>query len=132
LVSFGDKDILHWSAHTWDAIRVKRQIVDWWSLVWFPSSIPKQAFVTWLAMRDALSTSKKLLGWGFQGDVKCIFCIFGIEDRDHLFFSCGFSGKIWKNVMGLCGVLNPPTCWDDVVSLGLHGRGKLRKPVFAS
>jgi hypothetical protein len=52
LVSFCDKDILHWSAsinvmyscsHTLDAIRVKRQIVDWWSLVWFPISIPKQA-----------------------------------------------------------------------------------------
>jgi hypothetical protein len=50
LVSFGDKDIPHWSAsksgmyscsHTWDAIRVKRQIVDWWSLVWFPFSISK-------------------------------------------------------------------------------------------
>ncbi len=77
LVSFCDKDILHWSAsinvmyscsHTWDAICVKRQIVDWWSLVWFPSSIPKQAFVTWLAMRDALPTGTKLLCWGFQGD----------------------------------------------------------------
>jgi hypothetical protein len=53
LVSFGDKDIPHWSAsknglyccsHTWDAICVKQQIVDWWSLVWFPFSIPKQAF----------------------------------------------------------------------------------------
>jgi len=58
------------------------------------------------------------------------------EDRGHLFFSYGFSGRIWKNVMGICGVrvesthllswgyvlyvLNPPTCWDDVVSLGLH------------
>jgi hypothetical protein len=30
--------------------------------------------------------------------------------------------------MGLCGVLNPPTCWDDVVSLGLNEwRGKTMK-----
>jgi len=56
--------------------------------------------LTWLAMRDALSTGRKLLGWGFQGDVKCIFCRFGIEDRDHLFFSCGFSGRIWKQSHG--------------------------------
>jgi hypothetical protein len=37
------------------------------------------------------------------------------------FFSCGFSGRILKNVMKLSGVLNPPTCiWDDIVSLGLN------------
>jgi len=42
LVPFDDKDIPHWSAskngmyscsHTWDANRVKQQIVDWWSVV---------------------------------------------------------------------------------------------------
>jgi hypothetical protein len=37
-------------------------------------------------MRDALTTRRKLLIWGFQGDVKCIFCRHVIEDRDHLFF----------------------------------------------
>jgi len=103
-------------------------IVDWWPLVWFHFFITKQAFVAWLAMRDALSTGRKLLCWGFLGDVKCTFCRFGIEDRDHLFFSCGFSSRIWKHVMELCGVLHPPTCWDDVVSLGLkEWRGKTMK-----
>jgi len=77
-------------------------------------------FVTWLAMRDALSTSRKLLCWGFQGDVKGVFCRHGIEDKDHLFFSCGFSSRIWYHVIELCCVLNPPICWDVVVSLGLQ------------
>jgi hypothetical protein len=108
LVPLSEKDIPQWSAskngmyscsNTWDVIRVKHQLVDWWPLVWFQFFIPKQAFVAWLAMRDALSTRRKLLCWGFLGDVKCIFCKFGVEDRDHLFFSCGFSGRIWKHVM---------------------------------
>jgi prenyltransferase beta subunit len=76
--------------------------VDWWSLVWFPFPIPKQTSDL-VGNEDALSTGRKLLGWGFQRDVKCIFCRSGIEDRDHLFFSCGFSGRIWKKVMGLYG-----------------------------
>jgi hypothetical protein len=91
LVPFGDKDILRWFAsinglyscsHTWDAIRVKHLTMDWWSLVWFHFSILKQALITRLAMRDALLTSRKLLCWGLQGDVKCIFCRFGIDDRN--------------------------------------------------
>jgi hypothetical protein len=38
-------------------------------------------------MMDALSTGRKLLRWGFQSDVKCIFCKHIIEDKDHLFFA---------------------------------------------
>jgi hypothetical protein len=76
----------------------------WIGVLWFGFLFPfLSKLLTWLAMRDALSTGRKLLGWGFQGDVKRIFCRFGIEDRDHLFFSCGFSGRIWKKVMGLYG-----------------------------
>jgi hypothetical protein len=76
LVPLGGIDTPKWSvsksgkfscSDTWNAIRVKQNIVEWWFLVWFPFSIPKQAFVTWLAMRDALSTGRKLLCWGFKG-----------------------------------------------------------------
>jgi hypothetical protein len=49
---------------------------------------------------------------GYKGDVHCAFCSHGIEDRDHLFFLC--------NVMELCTVINPPTNWDDIVSVGLQ------------
>lgn len=76
--------------------------------------------MTWLARRDALSTRRKLLCWGFQGDVKCVFCRHVTKDRDHLFFSCGFSFQIWKHVIELCCVLNPPISWNDVVSLGFQ------------
>jgi hypothetical protein len=73
-------------SNTWDSIRVKENVVNWWALVWFHFSILKQAFITWLAMNDALTTRRKLLIWGFQGDVKCIFCRHVIEDRDHFMF----------------------------------------------
>jgi hypothetical protein len=70
--------------------------VDLWSLVWFSFSIHMQAFVIWLAMRDALLTSRKL--FVLRSSRGCEMCFFfflrlGIDDRDHLFFSCGFSAE---------------------------------------
>jgi hypothetical protein len=87
-----------------------------------------QAFITWLAMRDALTTGRNLFICGFQGDVKCIFCRHVIEDRDHLFFACGYSSKIWQQVMSLCSMLNRPTCREDVAFFGFEEwRGKTMK-----
>lgn len=86
-------------SNTWDSIWVKKNVVNWWALDLFHFLIPKQAFIKWLAMRDALSTSRKLLSWGFQGDVKCIFYRHVIEDRNHLFFACGYGRRIWQQII---------------------------------
>jgi hypothetical protein len=69
-------------------------------------------------MRDVLATGRKLLTWGYKGEVKCVFCRYGIEDGS--FFFCGISGRVWKHAMGLCNVLNPPSIWDDIVDLGMQ------------
>lgn len=34
------------SSETWEEIRMKKQVVDWWQIRWFPLTIHKQAFVT--------------------------------------------------------------------------------------
>jgi hypothetical protein len=47
-----------------------------------------------------------------------------IEDRDHLFFFCGFSKRVWSHVLHKCNIVNPPICLDDVTSLGLQKWGK--------
>jgi len=59
-------------------------------------SIPKQAFVAWLVMKDAWLIGRKLLNWVYKGEVKCVFC---------------------RYPMALCNVLNPHTLWDDIVDL---------------
>jgi hypothetical protein len=50
MVPMGDEDKPKWNAsktsmfscsNTWDSTRVTENVVDWWSLVWFPFSIPK-------------------------------------------------------------------------------------------
>jgi hypothetical protein len=59
-----------------------------------------------------------LLAWGYEGDTNCVFCRNGTESRDHLFFSCGFSSRIWKTCLQRCDALNPPTSWDGLIEEG--------------
>lgn len=70
-------------------------------------------------MRNCLTTRDHLAKWGYKGDITCIYCITGLESRDHLFFEC--SSPIWKEVMSRCNVTNPPIFWDDVVRMGGSG-----------
>ena len=71
LVRIGEKDnpiwvasrtVIYSSFDTWNAIREKYDKVDWFPVFWY-----------------------KLLQWGFQGDVKCVFCRGMIEDRAFIF-----------------------------------------------
>ena len=104
-------------SETWEALRVKNDEVLWCKRVWFPLAIPKQAFILWLAMRDRLTTGERLLKWGYQGNVQCWFCHNQMETRDHLFFECSFSSRIWNFCMARCRV-DIPVVWDDIVQQG--------------
>jgi hypothetical protein len=67
----------------------------------------------------ALLTGDKMLSWGYQGETKCMFCRYGVEDRDHLFFFFFFAAvivrEIWWSIMQLCDLANPPVCWEAYV-----------------
>jgi hypothetical protein len=106
------------SADTWDFLRDKKSEVHWWHVVWFPFAIPKHAFIIWLAVQNRLSTGDRLLAWGFQGDAQCVFCRNGVETRDHIFFMCSFSARIWKNCMQRCNDLAPSLDWQRVLNEG--------------
>jgi hypothetical protein len=126
-INLGDSDNLVWtvarkriymSSDTWNALRKKKPEVIWWSLIWFPYAIPKQAFLLWLAVRNRLTTGDRLLVWGYKGDTQCGFCRHGLESRDHLFFRCSFSSRIWKNCMQRCNIENPDIDWLNVMDTG--------------
>jgi len=42
--------------------------------------------MTWLVIKDTLATGRKLLNRGYKGEVKCVFCRYGIKYNDHFFF----------------------------------------------
>ena len=112
------------SSEAWEALREKRDEVIWWKMVWFPLAIPKHAFIMWLAMKYRLLTGERLLKMGYKGEVQCSFCHSYVETRDHLFFECSFSSRIWKFCMLRCIVEQPPTIWDDILQLGCKSWGK--------
>lgn len=53
--------------------------------------------------------------WGYVGDSLCQFCRRGIESKEHLFFHCGFSKRIWREGLRSCLILDPSVEWDDVI-----------------
>jgi hypothetical protein len=123
-VVLGDADKVIWdsksdafsSSETWEKLREVQPSVDWHKVVWFPVAIPKHSFMSWLAFHGALITKEKMCGWGFSGDCLCLFCHACLEIQVHLFFSCGFSSRIWKTIMADCSIPCPPLEWDMVKS----------------
>lgn len=90
------------AAETWDYLREKRNKVSWHRLLWFPQAIPRQAFMVWLALQNRLSTGFRMRGWGIEQG--CVFCGERDESRDHLYFACPNTFKVWVNVAeGLLG-----------------------------
>lgn len=82
--------------NTWDMIRTHHNKVPWSKLIWFKQEVPCYAFITWLAVKDRLSTGTRMRAWGIvQG---CSFCGEPEESRDHLYFP--YTYGIWLQVIG--------------------------------
>lgn len=98
---------------TWEQVRVKREKVDWSDVVWFKQAVPQFSFITWLAIKNRLSTGDHMRMWGVQQD--CMLCGEKNETRDHLFFACPYSYMVWVTVTGaLLGTLITPD-WTDTM-----------------
>ena len=65
-------------------------------------SHPREAFITWLALRDRLSTNERIVSWGISCDILCVLCRACIENRDHIFFKCPISQRIWRIIKRWC------------------------------
>lgn len=66
-----------------------------------------------------------------NGEVKCLFCRNLIECRDHQYFDCGFSKRLWREVMKKCSLSSIPIGWDEVLRKGMRDwRGKSLKAVI--
>lgn len=114
------KEECYSSSDTWEAVQNRKPIVEWWKLVWFGIPIPKQAFILWLAIRNGLTTGEKLLSWGYNGEANCVFCRGCIESREHLFFECGYSRRLWRELLKKTLIHNPPLSWSDIKRMGVN------------
>jgi hypothetical protein len=79
-----------------------------------PTSILRHSFLLWLVFQDALVTKQRMSGLGYTGQILCLFCYGAQESRDHLFFRCSFSRRIWTEIMVDCSFLNVPLDWENI------------------
>jgi hypothetical protein len=93
---------------------VKEPIVCWWKVVWCLVAIPRHSFLLWLVFRDVLVTKEMMSKWGYAGDSLCPFCRGKLESREHLFFKCSFSSRIWRELMASCLGFNLVEGWEEV------------------
>ncbi|GJW13056.1 RNA-directed DNA polymerase, eukaryota, reverse transcriptase zinc-binding domain protein [Tanacetum coccineum] len=89
--------------------------VDWFSMVWFAQSIPRHAFVIWLAIQNRLMTQDKLLIWRPNDDLKCVLCSKCPDSHNHFFFTCEFSKGIWNELLQMLNV-RLSECWDQIIN----------------
>lgn len=107
------------SKNTWSNIRKKKDQVMWSRLIWFQQGVPRFAFITWLAVRDRLSTGHRTAQWG-QAQY-CLYCGEPDETRDHLFFACPYTFTLWLKVAGNLFGMDPDPDWDTTITRLLTG-----------
>ena len=83
-------------------------------LVWFSKTIPKAAFILWLAIKNRLGTQDRL-HIAFS-DPKCLLYSTHMEIHRHLFFECNVTKLIWTSVLHKCHTTYPSMHWDDYIS----------------
>ncbi|KAF8098006.1 hypothetical protein N665_0276s0007 [Sinapis alba] len=83
---------------TWHLTRVQQPPVPWYKGVWFSGVTLKYYVLSCIAAHNRLATGDILLQWNAQAHALCVFCNTVVETRDHLFFSCHYSGEIWRNL----------------------------------
>ena len=83
------------AAVIWNEIGPKQDKKDWHRLLWTSLMIPRHVIVVWMAILNRLPTLDRMSSWGLVQDGKCRLCQNALETRDHLFFACSFSKKVW-------------------------------------
>ncbi|XP_013601566.1 PREDICTED: uncharacterized protein LOC106309022 [Brassica oleracea var. oleracea] len=86
------------SKATWEQLRTHYPKIAWSKVVWFQQSIPRFAFITWLAFQGRLSTGARSRAWGCIQP--CLLCGEPDETRDHLYFACPYSFTVWIDLVG--------------------------------
>ncbi|XP_074364603.1 uncharacterized protein LOC141705609 [Apium graveolens] len=104
-------------SQVWNDLRLSRDKVLWWSLIWFPKSIPKHSFMLWLAIRKRLLTQDRLQSWQIQNRAVCSFCERMPDSVDHLFFECVFCKIILEDFQSRGYLLEYQGDWNNFIQM---------------
>jgi hypothetical protein len=115
----------------WESIRSRGPEVEWHRVVWHKKAIPPHAIILWLAVRNRLNTQDKLCVHGIISEVRCVLCGQGVEDLDHLFFSCPFSERLWLLLCDKCNLPWIQRSWVESVGWMIqNSKGKSLKSLI--
>lgn len=100
----------------WEDIRENVNRVTWYKHVWFFKCIPKHAFIPWLAIKGRLLTQDRILKWDPNLKSKCALWNEVYDSRDHLFFTCIYSLKVWDSVKTMVQIDNCIEDWNVIMN----------------
>ena len=100
----------------WDSIRIKGSLVSWWPFIWNKLSVPRFAFNSWLLCLGRVQTLSRLLSFGINTSISCLFCASGIETSSHLFLHCPYSGYILQHLSNMLHCSFDDTSWINLLS----------------
>ncbi|KAJ0864233.1 putative RNA-directed DNA polymerase [Helianthus annuus] len=108
-----------WDA--WNNLRVRENKVAWVNMVWYGQCIPRHSFHLWLVITNKLKTQDRLAVWEAGSETNlilmcCPLCKYGRDSRDHLFFQCSFSAKVWSIVIKKVDMGNVDGSWRSIMS----------------
>lgn len=104
------EDFYHWrmsdgtfgtrfsSKVTWNYLRISSQLCSGTKWFWFKERMPRNAFVTCLALLRLL-TKDRLRRWGLNVPDVCVLCLNSLETHHYLFFEREYSSTIWLSLM---------------------------------
>ncbi|KAI5662011.1 hypothetical protein M9H77_21334 [Catharanthus roseus] len=88
------------NAYTFFAHHGKK--LSWTKIVWNVTFLPKFSFILWLAVLGKLPILDRLTF--LDVDSTCKLCNQQEESLSHLFFTCSFTGDIWKSIREWAGL----------------------------
>ncbi|KAG2314218.1 hypothetical protein Bca52824_017340 [Brassica carinata] len=81
---------------TWEHIRQPSPVQPWSEVIWFKQHIPRNSFISWIALLRHLQTRDRLRRWGMTVPQDCVLCSAAAETHHHLFFEYNFSMEVWN------------------------------------
>lgn len=96
--------------------------VPWAKVVWSTLGIPKHNFLMWLFVLNRCPTRDRLRSWGLAVDSVCLLCNLEEESRDHLFFRCAYSWRVWSEIARRCAIVPSPD-WEETMNQMISLRG---------
>lgn len=113
---------------TWLLLRENRNPCAWSRAIWFPQATPKFAFMTWLSVRNRMSTLDRIASWSSGINSTCMLCKNATETRNHLFFECAYSAQVWEIIVKEILGSSYTKVWSEIMELIIdEKRDKLSK-----